>query len=69
MDIDISKNSNVMKLLNDAKNKEFNIATEYIKTHPSNAKNLYQSYLRKLINRGFSVSLSMQVVNSFLCKQ
>lgn len=66
MKIDISNNKDVQELLNDAKSKEFNTATKFIKNHPSRSKNLYQSYIKKLINRGFSISLSMQVVKAFL---
>ena len=56
----------VVDILNNAKAEEFKSAVNYLKNHPSRAKNAYASNVRKLISRGFSTSLAISAAKDLL---
>ena len=66
MNIDYESIPPVVEILNKAKDKEFNSAVDYLKRHPSKAKDTYASNVRKLISRGFSTSLAISAAKFLL---
>lgn len=66
MKIDFEAIPSVVEILNKAKEEEFSNAVDYLKRHPSNAKDVYASGVRKLISRGFSTSLAISAAKYLL---
>ena len=66
MKIDYESIPSVVEILNEAKERELQVAIGYLKRHPSRSKNAYASHVRKLINRGFSTSLAIRAANYLL---
>ena len=69
MKIDYESMPAVMQNLNEASAKEYQVAYDYIKSHPSRSKDVYSSSVKKLVSRGFSVGLSIKVVKDLLSAQ
>lgn len=69
MNIEFSNNDCVLDIIEDAKINEYSQATLFLKRHPSKAKNLYSSYVNKLINRGYSFEIAQKVTKDFIFEQ
>lgn len=68
MNIDYKTIKTVVEILNKAQMNETQTAIDYINLHPSKAKDVFGANVRKLVNRGFSVSCSVKAVNLWLKK-
>lgn len=69
MKIDYESMPAVMESLNEASSKEYQVAFDFLKRHPSRSKNQFESLVKKLVNRGFSAGLSVKVVKDLLSAQ
>lgn len=65
MKIDYLSMKKVKELIDNALTYEIETALEYIKVHPSKAKDQFSGNVRKLINRGYSPSSAIAAANKY----
>ena len=65
MKINYLDNKQFYILLNDCKEKEYDLAINFIKRHPSKAKNKYRSIFNKLYRRGYSLDITKKIAHKY----
>lgn len=66
MQIDYEQYVSVVDILNNAEKKEYEFALKYIDRHRTKSKNQFASYVKKLVNRGYSVDTAINVTKDFI---